>query len=160
MYGVLWVVLQGRFQSSLGCFELIRETRSLAMTCRRKVFKAFAAVQSFGCWPIQQLYQNHFVIFFAGPSCHNFNQAKDWMDSQSRSLVCQVSVTMLCINFFIATAFPQMLHVTGSVAAAEDLNSQFAAFLPAGGIVYIPLIGILRSQLKKAESRWNSASKL
>ena len=50
---------------------------------------------------------------------------------------------MLCINFFIATAFPQMLHVTGSVEVAKDLNSQFAAFLPAGGIVYIPLIGTL-----------------
>lgn len=78
-------------------------------------------------------------------------QAKDRMNS----LVCQVSVTMLCINFFIATAFPQMLHVTGSVEAAKDLNSQFAAFLPAGGIVYIPLVGTLASQLRKAESRWN-----
>jgi len=56
---------------------------------------------------------------------------------------------MLCINFFIATAFPQMLHVTGSVEVAKDLNSQFAAFLPAGGIVYIPLIGTLGSQIEK-----------
>ena len=68
--------------------EPIRETsRSLAMTCRHKVFKAFAAVQSFGCWPIPQLYQNHFFNFsyvfgnfLQVPGC----QAKDWMDSQPR----------------------------------------------------------------------------
>jgi len=49
---------------------------------------------------------------------------------------------MVCINFFIATAFAQMLHVTDSIEEAEKLNSAFAVFLPAGGIVFIPLIGL------------------
>ena len=72
--------------------EPILETRSLAMTCRHKVFKAFAAVQTFGCWPIPQLYQNHsfnfsyvFDIFCRClVATILMGQAKDWMNSQPR----------------------------------------------------------------------------
>ncbi|CAK9114691.1 unnamed protein product [Durusdinium trenchii] len=55
------------------------------------------------------------------------------------------SVTMICINFFIATVYPQM-HST-SEEEATFLNSEFAALLPAGGIVFIPAIGIVIDQL-------------
>eukprot|EP00434_Breviolum_minutum_P016746 symbB.v1.2.014769.t1/scaffold1084.1/size139254/8 len=101
------------------------------------VFVALAAALDSGA-----AFSTTFQVYAIIPALQSIcSGAEFWM------LAYTVSVTMLCINFFIATAFPQMLHVTGSVEVAKDLNSQFAAFLPAGGIVYIPLIGIIIDRL-------------
>ena len=59
----------------------------------------------------------------------------------------EASVSMICINFFIATVYPQMRLNSATAEEARRLNSQFAAFLPAGGIVFIPFIGIIIDKL-------------
>jgi len=50
-----------------------------------------------------------------------------------------VSVTMVTINFFIATCLGQMSEV--NTETSLELTHAFASILPAGGIVFIPIIG-------------------
>ncbi|SPN96967.1 related to MFS amino acid transporter [Cephalotrichum gorgonifer] len=50
---------------------------------------------------------------------------------------------MTRINYFIATVRPQYEVLLGSRRAAAELNNFFDAALPAGGLVAVPLIGLL-----------------
>ena len=54
---------------------------------------------------------------------------------------------MLSLNFFIATAYPQLLSGGISKQHADALNSEFAWLLPAGGVVFAPLIGAIVDRL-------------
>lgn len=64
------------------------------------------------------------------------------------ALVHTVSVNMVCINFFIATVNDQMLAVpTTSASTSASLAATFAWMLPAGGIIYIPLVGMITDRL-------------
>lgn len=54
---------------------------------------------------------------------------------------------MISLNFFIATAYPQLLSGGVSREDADTLNSDFAWLLPAGGIVFAPLIGTIVDRL-------------
>ena len=54
---------------------------------------------------------------------------------------------MISLNFFIATAYPQLLSGGLSGEDADTLNSDFAWLLPAGGIVFAPLIGTIVDRL-------------
>eukprot|EP00404_Azadinium_spinosum_P046421 CAMPEP_0180808726 /NCGR_PEP_ID=MMETSP1038_2-20121128/63946_1 /TAXON_ID=632150 /ORGANISM="Azadinium spinosum, Strain 3D9" /LENGTH=142 /DNA_ID=CAMNT_0022849851 /DNA_START=50 /DNA_END=474 /DNA_ORIENTATION=+ len=52
---------------------------------------------------------------------------------------------MVCLNFFIATANQQLQEANAEMA--PHLAKVFAAMLPLGGIVYIPLIGSITDHL-------------
>lgn len=56
-----------------------------------------------------------------------------------------ISVTMVCLNFFIATCLGQMAEVNSENALR--LTKVFSGMLPAGGILFIPLIGIIIDSL-------------
>lgn len=56
--------------------------------------------------------------------------------------VWTASITMICINFFIATVNDQVLRV-GAADEAHALQKAFAILLPLGGIVYIPVVGYI-----------------
>ncbi|CAL1148168.1 unnamed protein product [Cladocopium goreaui] len=62
-------------------------------------------------------------------------------------LVYTASISMISLNFFIATAYPQLLSGGLSGEDADTLNSDFAWLLPAGGIVFAPLIGTIVDRL-------------
>eukprot|EP00930_Biecheleria_cincta_P083615 TRINITY_DN7314_c0_g1_i4.p1 TRINITY_DN7314_c0_g1~~TRINITY_DN7314_c0_g1_i4.p1 ORF type:complete len:469 (+),score=62.09 TRINITY_DN7314_c0_g1_i4:37-1407(+) len=56
-----------------------------------------------------------------------------------------VATNMVCINFFIATAYSQLSAGGGSSGNndAEKMNAVFGAILPLGGVVFIPVIGLV-----------------
>lgn len=56
-----------------------------------------------------------------------------------------ISAFMLALNFFIATAPEQMREF--SPVAAVRLTATFSAVLPAGGIVWVPLVGYVVDHL-------------
>ncbi|EOD27373.1 hypothetical protein EMIHUDRAFT_235992 [Emiliania huxleyi CCMP1516] len=56
-------------------------------------------------------------------------------------LTLTVCVTMICINFFIATSLSQMTEANPD--AAIQLTKAFSIILPCGAIVYTPVIGSL-----------------
>eukprot|EP00913_Durusdinium_trenchii_P004896 g4545.t1 len=64
-----------------------------------------------------------------------------WSSTEFWLLTYAASVSMTSINFFIATAYPQMLSVVPSESHAESLNREFSRLLPLGGILFAPLIG-------------------
>ncbi|KAI9800507.1 MAG: hypothetical protein M1825_004055 [Sarcosagium campestre] len=52
-------------------------------------------------------------------------------------------VQMLRINYFVATIRPQYEYLLGSYEAAVRVNTFFDVALPVGGLVAVPLIGIV-----------------
>lgn len=59
-------------------------------------------------------------------------------------LVCLFTVVQMTrINYFVATIYPQYEAMLGDAAAAARVNGFFDVALPAGGLVAIPLIGIV-----------------
>ena len=54
---------------------------------------------------------------------------------------------MLSLNFWLGTAYPQLLSGGISKEKADALNSEFAWLLPAGAIVFAPLIGAIIDRL-------------
>lgn len=58
-------------------------------------------------------------------------------------LAWTMAVTMVVINFFIATCLPQMTAVSSEVNSetAGHLTKTFSKMLPLGGIIFIPAIG-------------------
>lgn len=146
--GLVTAALVGSFDASSAVFVAL----SLALQSGLSfgvTFSGFAVIPALGA-----------VMALAWPKAPVEMEDEDFgdeMPQRSVQSICSgsefwmlaytVSVTMVCINFFIATAFAQMLHVTDSIEEAEKLNSAFAVFLPAGGIVFIPLIGLVLDRL-------------
>ncbi|KAI5956371.1 hypothetical protein KGF54_000846 [Candida jiufengensis] len=59
-------------------------------------------------------------------------------------LICLFStIQMLRINYFVATIGSQYQYIFGSYELSKNLNSFFDIALPLGGIISIPLIGLL-----------------
>lgn len=57
------------------------------------------------------------------------------------------TIQMLRINYFVATIFSQYVYLLGSIEIAETLNHFFDIALPVGGILAIPIIGIVLDNL-------------
>lgn len=57
------------------------------------------------------------------------------------------AIQMLRINYFVATVLSQYAYLLGSFEKAELLNNFFNVALPLGGLIAIPIIGVLLDTL-------------
>ncbi len=56
-------------------------------------------------------------------------------------------ITMTRMNFFISTIWTQYRVMLGSFSKADEINEFFDAALPIGGVVTVPIIGLLLDNL-------------
>ncbi|XBW35786.1 hypothetical protein QEN19_001358 [Hanseniaspora menglaensis] len=88
----------------------------------------------------QQLYTKSRGVFGI---MHN-HTAKDQIKSGWFILIqCFTILCMLRINYFVATVRSQQEYLLGSYEKALQMNTIFDIALPLGGVVAIPLVGIL-----------------
>jgi MFS family permease len=62
-------------------------------------------------------------------------------------MVAFTTIQMLRINYFVATVLSQYTYLLGSFERAELLNNFFNVALPLGGLLAIPIIGVLLDTL-------------
>jgi len=59
------------------------------------------------------------------------------------AMECMVLISMIRINWYLATVNTQLVYYTGEVQLADKLTDAFIFLLPIGGIISIPGIGWL-----------------
>eukprot|EP00405_Crypthecodinium_cohnii_P011850 CAMPEP_0206433732 /NCGR_PEP_ID=MMETSP0324_2-20121206/8700_1 /ASSEMBLY_ACC=CAM_ASM_000836 /TAXON_ID=2866 /ORGANISM="Crypthecodinium cohnii, Strain Seligo" /LENGTH=473 /DNA_ID=CAMNT_0053900037 /DNA_START=87 /DNA_END=1505 /DNA_ORIENTATION=- len=79
--------------------------------------------------------------WWKGPHLQHLPVRQQLLSREFWLVVQTTSITMVCINFFIATAFAQLSEVNEE--SALKLTQTFAIMLPVGGLVYTPVIGPL-----------------
>jgi len=134
--GLAWLMRSGlSFEETFTGFALVP-------TC--------VALVAFSLWPREAVQKSGHMdgsqlSSGGGPPLANLPLRKQAQTAEYLLLVQNVCVGMVCLNFFIATVDLQMSRVNAKTAPA--LSQAFAAMLPLGGIVYVPVVGYVVDKL-------------
>ncbi|CAK9057262.1 Protein FMP42 [Durusdinium trenchii] len=145
--GLITAILVGCFDASSGDFavlnSLIDAGLAFSTAFRLLALLALLCAASTCAWPDRKVDED--ASPEAEPSVKEPLMKQSlwnvWSSTEFWLLTYAASVSMTSINFFIATAYPQMLSVVPSESHAESLNREFSRLLPLGGILFAPLIG-------------------
>lgn len=144
--GLITAALVGCFDASSGVFAILAAAMHASGLSLEEVFQAYAmmplmlAAIAAAAWPMTAV------------TCDRAPEDPEPDASSSQNGILSltfllytytVAVNMVCINFFIATAYSQLSAGGGLDGGnnAVKMNVVFGAVLPLGGVVFIPAIG-------------------
>ncbi|CAE7278928.1 FMP42, partial [Symbiodinium natans] len=148
--GFVAAIFVGCFDASMVIFQVLSLLISLGLRVST-IFRAYALLSALLAaaagllWPAAPV---------AGKNRESHEEPEGdgfWSKLQSLDFVLfafTVIVDVLCVNFFLATVWPRLRSVAPD--DAKMLNSSLAVLLPAGAILFVPLLGYLLGQLGPA----------
>lgn len=145
--GLVTSAMVGAFDASSAVFLILSTLMAYFKISFSDVFTGYAAIPSVFAflfcklWPNEQVEPTDDTEEVEVSPLASLPLSQQIASLDFVLLAYWMASTMLCINFFIASAFPQMASVQPE--RARELASLFSTMLPLGGIVFVPINGFL-----------------